>query len=267
MLAMEAMFRFQTKEIKDQVLCNYSIGVQRYGMIDKDDENENNKLINGAYDENIIFGDEQAVFGADNDVNAYSEEENERVVDKNQWTQKQDEVLIENYQNFANLEKKSRFTFLAELVGGQKTYKDCYNRAKLLKLKNGTIDQAKEISSNMLSKKGDHQSLKDRLVRQALNTLCKHISDRSEGKVEFEQIKKMCEFLRAIQIDHKDYKRVEEDTILFGHNLEMADMRNSKNLAMRVVPVTQEEFRMIRNGAFIAFLSAFGIRKPAQGKG
>ena len=142
---MEAMFRFQTKEIKDQVLCNYSIGVQRYGMIDKDDENENNKLINGAYDENIIFGDEQAVFGADNDVGAYSEEENERVVDKNQWTQKQDEVLIENYQNFANLEKKSRFTFLAELVGGQKTYKDCYNRAKLLKLKNGTIDQAKEI--------------------------------------------------------------------------------------------------------------------------
>ena len=75
---------------------------------------------------------------------------------KKQWTQKQDQVLIENYQNFASLEKKSRFTFLAELVGGGKTYKDCYNRAKLLKLKKGSVAEAKEISSNLLSKQGDH---------------------------------------------------------------------------------------------------------------
>lgn len=31
---------------------------------------------------------------------------------------------------------------------------------------------------------------------------------------------------------------------------------------MRVVPVTQDEFKMLRAGAFIAFLAAFGIRKP-----
>jgi hypothetical protein len=47
----------------------------------------------------------------------------------------------------------------------------------------------------------------------------------------------------------------------------MADIRNNDNLAMRVVPATQEEFKLLRNGPYIAFLAAFGIRKPAQGKG
>lgn len=61
-------------------------------------------------------------------------------------------------------------------MGAGKTYKDCYNRAKLLKLKNGTIAEAKEISSNLLSKEGEHESLKDRLVKHALNTLLKHLS-------------------------------------------------------------------------------------------
>jgi len=97
-------------------------------------------------------------------------------------------VLIENYQNFASLEKKSRFTFLAELVGGGKTYKDCYNRAKLLKLKKGTMAEAKEISTNLLSKVGgeNHQSLKDRLVRDALSQLVKNLGERNGGKVEID---------------------------------------------------------------------------------
>ena len=75
--------------------------------------------------------------------------------EKDQWTQKQDDILIENYSQFASLEKKPRFRFLAQLVGDNKTYKDCYNRAKLLKLKNGTVAEAKEISNSLLSKKGE----------------------------------------------------------------------------------------------------------------
>ncbi len=104
--------------------------------------------------------------------------------------------MIENYQNFASLEKKSRFTFLAELVGGNKTYKDCYNRAKLLKLKKGSVAEAKEISSNLLSKPGEHQSIKERLVRDALSQLVKNLAERSDGKVAFSTIKSMCDYLR-----------------------------------------------------------------------
>ena len=43
MLALEALFRFQSKEIKDQVLCNYSLGVQRVGLADKETELEKDR--------------------------------------------------------------------------------------------------------------------------------------------------------------------------------------------------------------------------------
>ena len=92
MLIMEAMFRFQSKEIKDQILCNYSLGVARPGFIDKEEDRDRDRLMNGAYDDNIVFEDEQALF-----VVRDKEDEEEHVVDKNQWTQKQDEILIENY--------------------------------------------------------------------------------------------------------------------------------------------------------------------------
>ena len=75
----------------------------------------------------------------------------------------------------------------------------------------------------------------------------------------------MCDYLCQIQSEHKEYKKVEEDAILFGRNMDMADIQaNSKNLAMRVVPITPTEFKMHRNGAFINFLAAFGIRKAAR---
>lgn len=93
MLALEAMYRFPTKEIKDQVLCNYEMRVTRAGFVDKEVDQERNKHMNEAYDDNIVFGDEQVVF----DVNEGDSQEEQVVVDKNQWTQKQDEILIENY--------------------------------------------------------------------------------------------------------------------------------------------------------------------------
>jgi len=124
------------------------------------------------------------------------------------------------------------------------------------------VAEAKEISSNLLSKQGEHQSLKDRLVRDALTQLVKHLGERHEGKVEIAHVKSMSAYLKQIQLEHKEHKKAEEDAILFGRNLDMADLRNSKSTAMRVVPVTQDEFKMLRSGPFLAFLAAFGVRRP-----
>lgn len=57
--------------------------------------------------------------------------------------------------------------------------------------------------------------------------------------------------------------------MLFGRDIDMADINNSKQMAMRVVPITQDEFKMLANPAFKNFLAAFGIRRPGnqQGKG
>ena len=74
----------------------------------------------------------------------------------------------------------------------------------------------------------------------------------------------MCAYLKQIQSEHSEYKKAEDDAILFGRSLEMADFRNSKQTAMRVVPITQDEFKMLRSGPFVAFLAAFGIRRSQQ---
>jgi hypothetical protein len=44
------------------------------------------------------------------------------VEEKEVWTQEQDDILIENYEQFCSLPKKERYMVLAELVGAGKTY-------------------------------------------------------------------------------------------------------------------------------------------------
>ena len=81
--------------------------------------------------------------------------------------------------------------------------------------------------------------MKDRLVKQALEQLARSLGERNgDGKVHIGVITEMVEYLRQIQQEHKEFKREEENAILFGRKVEMADIRNSSNMAMRVVPVT-----------------------------
>ena len=76
-----------------------------------------------------------------------------------------------------------------------------------------------------------------------MDNLAKNLAERStnaEGKkaVHIDQLSSMSDYLRQIWQDYKEYKHEEENAILFGRRMEMADIRNSTNLAMRVVPVT-----------------------------
>ena len=127
MAAVEALFRYQSKEIKDDVLSNY----------EKSDFQAAQML-----DERIVYEDEEA---------AVEEEAFEQpiVEQKDQWTQEQDEILIENYQQFSSLPKKERYMVLAELVGGNKTFQDCYKRAKILKVKKADKEMSKAISTDL----------------------------------------------------------------------------------------------------------------------
>lgn len=130
MAAMEALFRFQSKDIKDQILSNYSNGI---------------KLDNGkGLDERIIYADEEAV------QDEPELEEPEPVEEKEMWTQEQDDILIDNYEQFCSLPKKERYMVLAELVGAGKTYQDCYKRAKALKLKKANKEISKALSNKLI---------------------------------------------------------------------------------------------------------------------
>ena len=79
----------------------------------------------------------------------------------------------------------------------------------------------------------------------------------------------ICNYVVSIQQDYADYKKDYEGAINFGMELEMADIHHNANqLGMRVVPVSEQEFKMLRSGACVSFLSAFGIRRANKsGKG
>ena len=67
-------------------------------------------------DERIVYEDEEAA------VEDEVQFEQPVVEPKDLWTQEQDEILIENYQQFSSLPKKERYMVLAELIGGNKTF-------------------------------------------------------------------------------------------------------------------------------------------------
>ena len=57
-------------------------------------------------------------------------------------------------------------------------------------------------------------------------------------------VKQMCNYVKQVQEEYTEFKLEEDNAILFGRNIEMADIRNS-NCSMKVVPVTKDEFKMV----------------------
>lgn len=68
------------------------------------------------------------------------------------WTQEQDNILIDNYEQFKELGPKPCFELMSELIPG-KNPKQCYRRAKLLKLMEQGVASAREISHQLFSEK------------------------------------------------------------------------------------------------------------------
>ena len=67
-------------------------------------------------------------------------------------------------------------------------------------------------------------------------------------------------FVRQIQEEYSEFRSEEDNAILFGRQIEMSDIRNT-NCAMRVVPVTKDEFKMMQNQHFVMFLATFGVQR------
>lgn len=154
MLGVEILFEFQSREIKDAILSNYS-GVQpnqqklTQQQIKPKPNNENvidfnnfgeqpvpNNIEEKNNDEEILFDDNE------DDIQF----EDDGLI----WTAQMDDILISNYKDFKDLDKISRFELLTALIPGS-TSKDCMKRAKKLKLKEEDEEASREISRNLIA--------------------------------------------------------------------------------------------------------------------
>lgn len=157
MLGVEILFRFPSREIKDQILSNYERSAPAAtrkiggGNDRKSVDNESNEgmvdlnnfdhMANSLNLENLNINDKE-----DGDDEAPVEKLNEQGF---KWTQDKDEILINNYKQFESLGKKSCFSLLSQLIPGT-TPKECYYRGKQLKLKSSNEEDARTLSRKLI---------------------------------------------------------------------------------------------------------------------
>ena len=130
-------------------------------------------------------------------------------------TQEQDNTLIDNYEPFKELGNKRCFTYIAQLIDGKKP-KECYSRAKILKLIKLGPAAAKEISQQLFQeKKGDISRAKIAFaLKQFLSAKFK-----SGTKVTIAHIA----FLTQISSNFQKFQLAEENLLLFGTQQEIQD--------------------------------------------
>ena len=168
-------------------------------------------------------------------------------------------MLINNYDEFKSLGKKQCFEILSGLVEG-KTARQCYERYKKLKLKKGT-EYAKKQSTKLLSREA--QAIKDCKVGLALKKMCHSLINQT-GTLSKQSLEDYCAYVSQICQDHEAFLAEQENSLLFGREIDMADLRKAK-VEMRVVPATRDHFKMLSQPSFTAFLGALGIYSDFRG--
>jgi len=180
LLGVECLFRFTSREHKDSIMSNYESITTAPQAAPVASESE----------EELLPQVQQPV------------EAKQPVL--NVWTQDEDALLIDNYEQFKELPKRERFEYLATLITN-KSPKECYRRAKILKIKSLGKDGARQISQQLfLEKKGDITRAK---VAFALKQFLS-VKGKNAGPY--------VNYLHKIAGDFQKFKQEEENLLLFG---------------------------------------------------
>ena len=77
----------------------------------------------------------------------------------------------------------------------------------------------------------------------------------------------VCKMIQQIATDFAEFKTEEDNLVLFAKKTDLADLnRPSADRAMRIVPVTRDEFKWLNNLRFVNFLRAcFGVHRSSEG--
>ena len=233
MLGVEILFRFPTREIKDQILSNYDgksaahipSENKRQG---RDDEIEEAVIDMNNFDHtaNVLHIDNLRIDDDARDTTIQDEagplglhELPDELGFK--WTQEKDEILINNYPGFKDLGKKACYEMLHMLIP-ETTAKMCYHRGKKLGLKKLSAEESMQRSVKLL---GEQQvQMSDKKVLFALQKFVlskmEHNSVSSKGEV-----KEYIKYVDGICTDYQAFRQTEDNLVLFGDELELQDIK------------------------------------------
>lgn len=144
MAGVEILFRFDSRETKDQILNNYEVGrrEQTQKPVYKD-----NRIQEEVIDLNNFGAGELNInnLRLDEDEEQKSHQDEEGEAGHFNWTPELDEILINNYGNFIGLGKRGCFEMISMLIPDT-TGRMCYERGKKLGVKKLSIEECRARS-------------------------------------------------------------------------------------------------------------------------
>ncbi|CDW80133.1 UNKNOWN [Stylonychia lemnae] len=257
LLGIECLFRFSSREVKDAILDNYD----KYNGDSNQAKRSEDQEMEDIYGQQKNETKENRDEAKQKQRSAYDENDNIQQQAKNVWTEEQDNILIDNYDQFKALGSKMCVEFLAQLLDN-KTPRECYERIKALGLKDKGAQEAKQ-QSRLLNQQQNESLNTAKIAISVKQFLMQKIGTRvSMDQLE---LKKYLEFIMEIEKGYLEFKQQEEEMLLFGKVDEVYDLqRNFPDFT--VVPVNKEQFDMINEKPFTDLLAALDIRQPKYGQ-
>ena len=199
MLAVEMLFEFPSREIKDAIMNNYSdVAVaaeanpieqvdEVFGVVPEAQEAEPLRVMQ-LLAEQKLSKEEQACLAAS---------------DEEKWTTAKDQVLIENYASFKELGKQG-FDLLSTLVSMDA--KACSRRCKELKITSGELDVAAQLE---LSKElVERQTTQDEVTRViALFKRLVHSMITEDGQSSYDKLEGVVSFVAKVMNEYDEWKQ------------------------------------------------------------
>jgi hypothetical protein len=230
MLGVEILFRFASKDIKDQILNNYEERAARapadkakHQAVQQQDELQEAviDMNNFNIEEEDIREDVLQLGLVEHDK--HSSNDGDGNDGGFHWTQDKDEILINNYSNFISLGKKGCFEMISMLIEGT-TAKQCYERGKELGLKKLSVEECRARSMKLVS---EHKtsSFSNKKVLYALRKFVLSKLDASEGSLEKARVAEYIDFVKKVCADYEEFRTAEDNMVLFGGELELNDIK------------------------------------------
>lgn len=159
------------------------------------------------------------------------------------------------------------------------TAKQCYERGKVLGLKKLSIEECRAKSLKLVSQ-NKTSSFSNKKVLYALKKFVLTKLEGCEEPIAKAQLVGFIDYIRKICEDYEEFRKTEDNLVLFGGELELNDIKRVAQLRSEqvsrdstqmqtpfvIVPVSRTDFQMLSDPALLQLLSIYGVNINQQGQ-
>lgn len=158
------------------------------------------------------------------------------------------------------------------------TARMCYERGKVLKIKYFSVEDCKARSMKLASEQKT-KSFSNKKVLYALRKFVISKLEATEEPLDKSHITGYIDYIKGICQDYQEFRKVEDNLVLFGGELELNDIKRVAQLKSDqvkrdasqmqcpfvIVPVSRTDFKMLSDPAMLQLMACFGVNVNQAG--